>query len=110
MNIVMNGPALMLDQWQRLALTDATGAVAEVKSGSLWITMEDDSRDIFLRPGDAWRIDRDGLTLVQAEEPSTVVLTEAIPRRRAVTAWMRAAARAIGHWLGAYAGKWVPYY
>ncbi len=110
MNIVMNGPALVLDQWQRLALTDAAGAVAEVKSGSLWITMEHDTRDIFLRPGDAWRIDRDGLTLVEAEERSTIVLTEAIPARRALAEWMRAAAGAVGRWLGAYAGKRVPYY
>jgi hypothetical protein len=110
MNIVMNGPALVLGQWQRLALTDAAGAVAEVKSGSLWITMERDTRDIFLGPGDAWRIDRDGLTLVEAEEPSTIVLTEAIAPHRGLTGWMRAAARAVGRWLGAYAGKPVPYY
>src|SRR5437763_672020 len=71
MNIVMNGPALVLDRLQRFALVDAQGAVAQVKSGRVWITLEHDRRDIFLEPGETWVIDRDGLTLVQAEEPST---------------------------------------
>ena len=79
MNIVMNRSTLVLDSMQRLALRDAAGTLAEVKAGSVWITLENDRRDVFLRRGDRWTIDRDGLTLLQAEEATTVVLREPRP-------------------------------
>ena len=98
MNILMDGSAVLLQPGQWLALRDAAGAVAEVKRGSVWITLENDRRDVFLRRGERWTIDRDGLTLVQAEEATTVMLCE--PRRprgaasfvdRIVGAWQRLA-------------------
>jgi len=95
MNITLEGSTLVLDSLQRIALRDAAGATAQVKSGELWITLENDRRDILLASGDSWTIDRDGLTLVQAEVPSTIVLRDAPTR----LSWLARAAAAIEHWI-----------
>ncbi|HZQ60133.1 MAG TPA: DUF2917 domain-containing protein [Casimicrobiaceae bacterium] len=105
MNIVMNGPALRLRRRQRLKLIDAAGAVARVVSGRVWITLENDRRDIFLARGDTWTIDRDGLTLVQAEPRATLVLVDS-PRPRLLTR-LRAM---LGRWRHARRPGFVPYY
>ncbi len=113
MNIVMDGPALMLGRLQRVKLIDASGSVAEVRRGKVWITLQDDSRDVFIREGESWTIDRDGLTLLQAEEPSTVLLRE---KARASTLSSRvvhllgAACHAAADWLARRQWPAAPYY
>lgn len=111
MNIMMNGPALTLDRAERLALTDAAGAVAAVKSGCLWITMENDLRDIVLTPGDTWTIERDGRTIISAEEKSTLVLTEPIPRRAGLLDHVGRTLLTAIEWMRRPASRaFVPYY
>ena len=109
MNLALNGSPLVLERLQRLGLVNAAGTIAHVKRGRLWITLENDRRDIFLAPGDTWTIDRDGLTLVQAEEHATVVLTDGAPhdgfRVRAARA-LRSIAQAMARGSRAF----VPYY
>jgi hypothetical protein len=53
-----------------LQLDDAEGSVIAVESGCLWITMENDPRDIVLVPGMRFEIDRSGRTILAAEEDS----------------------------------------
>ena len=53
---------------QSLFLDDAEGAVIAVESGTVWVTMENDTRDIVLVPGMRFEIDRSGRTIVAAEE------------------------------------------
>ena len=55
-----------------LSFNDAAGVVLRSLRGRAWLTMEGDPRDIDLRPGVAYRIERDGLTLVNALETSLV--------------------------------------
>ena len=111
MNMRMNGPTVFLDRWQTLELIDAAGAIASVKTGCLWITMENDRRDIVLGTGESWTIDRNGRTLVHAEKPSTVRLTETLPVQRGWADSLRRAWSALG---GRYAqpmeSRHVPYY
>lgn len=107
MNIALNGSPLVLHRLQRLGLVDAAGTVAKVVSGRLWITLENDRRDIFLAAGDSWTIDRDGLTLVQAEERATLVLTDARKRR---AAWRSRIAKSIARWFTRSSRAVVPYY
>ena len=38
----------------------------------MWLTMEGDRRDVVLNPGASFVVDRDGLTLLAAQQPSTV--------------------------------------
>jgi hypothetical protein len=53
---------------QSLVLENAEGTVVAVESGWLWLTMENDSRDIMLAPGTRFEIDRTGRTILSAEE------------------------------------------
>jgi Protein of unknown function (DUF2917) len=51
-----------------LQLDNAEGTVIAVEGGCLWITMENDPRDIVLTRGMRFEVDRSGRTLVTAEE------------------------------------------
>ena len=53
-------------------LDGARGTTLRVTRGTLWITLEDDTRDVVLRAGDVFTIDRGGLTLVEAQGRATV--------------------------------------
>ena len=53
-------------------LDGARGTALRVTRGVLWITLENDLRDVVLAPGDTFTVDRDGLTLIEAQEASTV--------------------------------------
>ena len=111
MNMRMNGPTVFLDRWQTLELIDAAGAVASVKTGCLWITMENDRRDIVLGTGESWTIDRNGRTLVHAEKPSTVRLTEALARKRSLKEHIASAIDAVRRWFSVPAKHGpMPYY
>jgi hypothetical protein len=61
-----------LEAGAALALRDARGSAVTCLSGSLWLTMESDSRDVVLKPGDEHVIDREGLTILAAAEASLV--------------------------------------
>jgi hypothetical protein len=58
-----------------LRVMDGAGLTVRAGSGRLWITQEKDTRDILLRAGDAFELDRDGLALVYAVDPAEVVLS-----------------------------------
>jgi hypothetical protein len=53
-------------------LDGARGTTLRVTRGVLWLTLEDDTRDVVLAAGDVFTIDRGGLTLVEAQERTTV--------------------------------------
>jgi hypothetical protein len=48
-------------------VNDGHGTTLRVTKGALWITQEHDNRDIVLRAGDVWTVERQGLTLLQAQ-------------------------------------------
>lgn len=58
-----------------LALRDAGGRTVTCLTGSVWLTMEGDRRDIVLEPGASFVVDRDGLTLLAAQRPSAVAVS-----------------------------------
>ena len=76
MNLVINQSALLLDRWQTVELIDAAGATTALDNGCVWITMDGDRRDIVLRAGQSWIVERNGRTLLHAEAPSTLRITE----------------------------------
>jgi len=69
--------ATMLDLAAResLLLADARGTTLRVNRGTLWITQQDDTRDVVLRPGDVWTVELDGDTIVEAQTAATVALS-----------------------------------
>jgi hypothetical protein len=72
MNMTQMHTNYEIDPSDGLALEDASGRTVTCVSGSVWLTMEGDTRDVVLEPGASFVIDRDGLTLLAAQRPSEV--------------------------------------
>jgi len=60
----------LLPARETLVLEDARGTVIAVEYGCLWITLEGDTRDIVLTDGMRFAVNRQGRTVVVAEEDS----------------------------------------
>jgi hypothetical protein len=71
--------SLGMTRGSMLRVEDGQDMVINVWEGGIWLTQEGDRRDRHLGPGDCFRIERDGVTLAQAIERSTVSLTAPQP-------------------------------
>lgn len=60
-----------------LGIDDGRGLRLRVAAGAVWLTQQDDGRDIVLRPGESFVIDRPGRTVVQALDPAELSLQAA---------------------------------
>ena len=59
----------------------------------MWITQENDTQDVVLRSGDTWMVERNGFTIIEAQNDATICATG--PRfRHARCATRRAAGAA----------------
>ena len=56
---------------QSLAFDDIEGTALAVTRGTLWITQENDTHDVVLGPGDVWMVERDGLTIIEAQNDAS---------------------------------------
>ena len=61
-----------LSSGELVRLDGARGTTLRVTRGALWITLENDTRDIVLTAGDSYTIDRGGLTLIEAQGSAAV--------------------------------------
>lgn len=75
MKLEIASGALRLARGQTLKLTDGVGSTICAREGTVWITEENSRKDIVLEPGSCFRIDRPGLTLVQAFADASVSLS-----------------------------------
>lgn len=57
-------------------LVDGRGRRIEALSGNLWITIDHDIRDILLKAGEGFEIDRSGQTLVSALDDARFVVLD----------------------------------
>lgn len=64
-----------IDRRHGLLLRDVRGRTVTCISGSVWLTLEGDRRDVILDPGASFVVDRNGLTLLAAQRPSAVQLS-----------------------------------
>ena len=69
-----------------LTLPDAAGLGVECRSGSVWLTLDDDPRDIVLSPGERFVADVHRRALVSALTPSSIAVSQAH-----VMPWLRRA-------------------
>src|SRR5258707_14176636 len=96
MNIGFGRAQLQLETREVIRLFEPKGARVECVRGALWITQNRDYEDYFLAANDALTLDRPGLALIHAQEPSEIVLSEPPPRLRfgrTLLAALRAAGR-----------------
>jgi hypothetical protein len=107
MNIRFGRAQLHLERREVIRLHDPRGARVECIRGALWITQNSDRRDYFLAANDALTLDRPGLALIHAQEPSEVVLSEPAPSPRlrqrfgrAFVAALRAAGKGFARYFG----------
>ena len=89
-----------LSAGELVRLDGARGTTLRVTRGALWITLENDTRDVVLTAGDSYTIDRGGLTLIEAQGAASVCVmahyVDAVrhpaldtPRRGRIAAWVR---------------------
>jgi hypothetical protein len=94
-----------------LPLDDAEGTVISVESGCLWVTMENDPRDVILIPGMRFEVDRSGRTIIAAEEDSRFRLLAAGDGTEGIAASMaRKLATVFDRWASRKAAGLIPYY
>lgn len=97
MNLEVNPQTLCLRPHQLLKVRGGIGHAVVCHSGSLWVTQQRDARDIVLRAGESFALDRKGLVLVQALEHSALgieppVATTRTPAAATLPRGMRAPA------------------
>lgn len=80
MNLELNQNGVCLKRNQVLKVRGGRGHSIVCDSGSVWLTQEGDARDIVLNAGEAFTLDRRGLTLVLAFEPGAIRITQAKPQ------------------------------
>lgn len=69
-----------LDEGALLRIHDGQGKAIAVFSGLVWITQDNDTRDVILGDGESFTFDRPGLAIVQALRPSKLLTFERGPR------------------------------
>ena len=66
MRIELEGGAVRLAANQTLRLRDSAGSTVCAVEGSVWITEENQARDIVLAPGSCYRLKHAGLAIINS--------------------------------------------
>lgn len=74
MKLELASGALRLARGQTLKMQDAVGSTICAREGTVWITEENSRKDVVLEPGYCFRVDRPGLTIVQAFADASISL------------------------------------
>ena len=98
MRIELNQNTLCMKKNQVVKVRGGIGHSVVCHSGSIWVTQDHDLRDVILRAGEAFTLDREGPALLQAFEPGAVSIREPQPKTRAggLHALLRAGVLAAG--------------
>jgi hypothetical protein len=76
-DLAMSSTFLTRGTLQRVV--DGKGTLLQCLGGTLWLTQEDDPRDIVLEAGQEARIERDGVSIVSALRDSSYLLLRSAP-------------------------------
>lgn len=102
-----------------MSLDHARGTVIRVIFGTVWITQERSYDDIILHAGDAWTVERNGRTIIQAHDDARLCLP--VAPRNWWHAWQQKVARQSNEgrafmrsiargWLSLCSSRALPYY
>jgi L-lysine 2,3-aminomutase len=73
----VNAPAFRVSlQWGRpLTLSDGKGTCITARRGSVWITQDNDLRDVVLSGGESFLLEKPELAIVQAFDAAEIVVS-----------------------------------
>ena len=74
MNIELASGAVRLARGQTLKVHDGAGSTICASEGTVWITEENSRKDVVLEPGHCFKLQSQGLTIVQAFADASVSL------------------------------------
>jgi len=74
MDIRLDRTAVKLNERETISVVDGKGARIAVVDGSVWLTQERDPRDVMLRPGESFTLDRNGTAIIEALADTEVAL------------------------------------
>ena len=74
MKLEIAAGAVKIARGQTLKLRDSVGSTICAREGTVWITEENSVKDVVLENGACYRLDRPGLTLVQAFADASLTL------------------------------------
>lgn len=77
MNIELESAALHLSRGKSVRVRDGAGSTVQVLEGAIWITEENNPRDVVLRRGQRFRLARRGLAIVEAFVDASIALLPA---------------------------------
>jgi hypothetical protein len=77
MYIELNQDRLCLKANQIVKVRDGLGHSIVCERGTVWLTQDGDPRDVILRAGEAYTLDRPGPALLQALAPGAISIVQA---------------------------------
>jgi hypothetical protein len=83
MNIELNRNGFCLKPNQLVKVRGGLGHSIVCHSGSVWVTQDGDLRDVILRAGESFTLDREGPALLQAFEQGAISIAQSKPQSRA---------------------------
>jgi hypothetical protein len=90
-----------------LNLDDARGSTIRVARGQVWMTQYGDLADHVLEAGDSWAIERNGRTVLQAQQPTIVDVVGDAASRIVVPVAATPEPGQLAEWLGKVANDWI---
>ncbi|HEX6690459.1 MAG TPA: DUF2917 domain-containing protein [Burkholderiales bacterium] len=102
--------AIGMQRNSSLRIEDGAGLYVHAGEGRLWITQEGEGRDHLIAAGEGFRLDRDGVTIVEAARYTLAALTAPAPAhyaRRITLAPGGAGARQVLYDAATARGSWL---
>ena len=65
---MQSGTIIDLAPREAITLNDVQGRTLRVTRGTVWLTQENDPADVILRTGDNWVVEREGATVLEAQD------------------------------------------
>ena len=65
---IQAGTLIDLAPREAITLNDVRGSTLRITRGTLWLTQENDPSDVILRGGDNWVVERQGATVLEAQD------------------------------------------
>ena len=68
-----SGTVVEMAAREAVTLQNIRGATVRVTRGTVWLTQQDDGKDVILRVGDNWMVERDGATVLESQDGAALV-------------------------------------